>query len=237
MHMIDNKLNTLALILDGNRRLAKRMMLEPWKGHELGTRKVKDVLTWCKDLNIKNIILYAFSTENFNRPKTEFDYIMKLFEKEFSQIVEDPKNEVHKYGIRVRIIGRKDMLPKHIKELAEKAEKITENYKNYNLYVAIAYGGRYELIDAFNKIAVNIRTGKVKEITPEIIKDNLYTTDMPDPDLIIRTGGERRLSNFLTWQSVYSELFFTDTYWPDLTKEEFLKIINDFETRQRRFGK
>jgi len=227
----------IGIILDGNRRFAKRLMKKPWKGHEWGAKKVRKILGWCREYGVKYITLYSFSIQNFSRPKKEFDFIMKLFKKEALELL-NPKHEIHKHKIRVKIIGRIWMLPKDLQKIIKKLETETRNYKNYFLNVAVAYGGQEEITDAIIKIAKKVFKGiiEIKDINEKLIRHSLYTDGTPYPDLIIRTGGERRLSNFLLWQSAYSELIFVDKLWPEFEKEDFKNCIEEFQIRQRRFG-
>ncbi len=219
----------LGIIMDGNRRWARSQGLSPSQGHRAGYGKVKEVLKWCDENGIKIVTLYAFSTENWNRPKNEVDFLMALFNRLLTKDIK----EIHKNGVRLRIIGRKESLPKKIQEAAKKAEKLTAENTEGVLNLAINYGGRQEIVDAFNKIMKN----PPEKITEETISGNTYTADLPDPDLIIRTSGEMRLSGFLTWQSVYSELYFVKHHWPEFSKNDFAAILAGFSARQRRFGK
>jgi len=230
----------LGLIPDGNRRCAKRLLKQPWKGHEWGISKIKTVFEWCRELGIKTITFYALSLENMDkRPKRELDFLFNLARKETRDILENNENFVHKYKIRVRFIGRLKRLPGDLQENMKKIEKMTKDYKNYIINFAIAYGGRQEMVDACRTIAFNVAKGRLKPsaITESVIKHNLYTNGGTDPDLIIRTGGEKRLSNFLLFQSAYSEFAFIDSFWPNLKKKEFVSAIKDFSCRERRFGK
>jgi tritrans,polycis-undecaprenyl-diphosphate synthase [geranylgeranyl-diphosphate specific] len=227
----------VAFILDGNRRFAKRLMLHPLKGHEWGAKKVEEVAKWCRELNIKYGTLYAFSIQNFGRPKNEFNYLMDLFEKETLKLL-DPEHDVHKYKTRVRFIGRLWMLPKKLQDVFKRVEEATKDYSNYFLTFAIAYGGQEEITDSIKEISRKIFEGilKPEDINEELVRHSLYTNGVPYPDLIIRTGGEKRLSNFLLWQSAYSELAFTEKTWPEFSKEDLLGILEDFQKRERRFG-
>ncbi|MCX6814487.1 MAG: polyprenyl diphosphate synthase [Candidatus Aenigmarchaeota archaeon] len=230
----------LCIIPDGNRRFAKRLMKAPWKGHEWGNEKLKDVFEWSTKAGVKVITIYALSLENLtNRPKHEIDLILNIAKKESRGILENKNHFVHKNRIRVRFFGRTDLLPKDLQQLFRKAEQKTKSYSSYFLNFAIAYGGRQELVEAARKIAVKIANRKLdpEDVDETVIRQNLQTNGFTDPDLIIRTGGEKRLSNFLLFQSAYSELAFTDTYWPALTKKELLSILKDFGNRERRFGK
>lgn len=229
------KIKHIGIILDGNRRFAKRLMLEPWKGHKLGAEKVKKLYSWCKEKDIKELTLYAFSIQNFNRPKKEFDFLMDLFVKFLKETLDD--TDIHKDKVKMRFIGRTNLFPEELQKLMKEIEKSTEEYDNYIVNFALAYGGREEVVDAVKKIGRLIEEGKItnKEITEELIEKNLYMAD--EPDLIIRTGGEQRTSNFLIWQSNYSEWFFVEKTWPEFEKEDFIKILEEYSQRERRFGK
>jgi len=226
---MEQKIYHLGIIMDGNRRWAKARGLPPFEGHRAGYKKVEEVLRWCKEAGIKILTLFAFSTENWQRSKEEVNFLMKLF---FQALSKDVK-KLHENNVRVRVIGRREGLSKKLQEAIEKAEKLTENNTGVILNLAINYGGRAELVDAFKKMIANPQ----KEITEETISQNLYTVGLPDPDLIIRTSGEQRLSGFLTWQSVYSELLFINRYWPEFSKEDFEMVLAEFANRQRRYGK
>ncbi len=227
----------LAVILDGNRRYARSLGLESWIGHKYGAEKVKEFLEWCWEIGIRMVTLYAFSTENFNRPRKEVEEIMKLAEKKFYEVIENWK--IHKYRVRVKAIGKLDLLPERVREAIRKAEEATKNYDRYFLNVAIGYGGRAEIVDAVKKIAQKVANGqlKVEDIDEKVIEEHLYTAGMPDPDLILRTSGEERLSGFLLWQSAYSELYFCDVYWPGIRKIDLLRAVRDYQKRERRFGR
>jgi len=225
----------IAIILDGNRRFAKKLMLKPWKGHEFGANKLEKVFDWCINFGIKELTIYAFSYENFNRPKDEFNYLMKLFEKEFKKLKDDFR--INKYKIKVNFIGRIDMFPENVKRHMYELMEKTKNNKGFIFNFAMAYGGRQEVIDAVKKISEKINKGKLKvnEINEEIFSKELYMKD--EPELIIRTGGEKRSSNFLMWQSAYSEWIYLEKCWPDFEKEDFVKCLEDFSARERRFGR
>jgi tritrans,polycis-undecaprenyl-diphosphate synthase [geranylgeranyl-diphosphate specific] len=225
----------LAVILDGNRRFAKRLMLKPWKGHEWGQAKVEKLLKWCDELGIKELTLYAFSIQNFNRPKEEFDYLMDVFRKACKKMLTDSR--IEKARVRINFIGRLYMLPKDLQELIRKVMEKTKNYQNRIVNIAMAYGGREEVIDAARRIAEKLKRGElnIEDINEETFSRNLYLDS--DPDLVIRTGGEHRTSNFLIWQSNYSELVFVDKMWPEFEKEDLMKCIEDYASRERRFGR
>lgn len=236
---IDRIPEHVGIIMDGNRRLAKRLLQKPWKGHELGVKKAREVLKWACKLGIKYMTIYALSVENLKtRPKKELKFILKYLENEMEAVVKK-SHIAHKTKTKVRFIGRLHLLPKSIQEKIKKAENSTKDYDKYVLNVAIAYGGQQEITDAVVEIAKKISSGLLKpyEINENLIRHSLYTDGTPYPDMIIRTGEEKRLSNFLLWQSAYSELFFTDKMWPELSKEDFISAIKEFQTRQRRFGR
>jgi tritrans,polycis-undecaprenyl-diphosphate synthase [geranylgeranyl-diphosphate specific] len=228
----------IAVILDGNRRWALEHSLPLFDGHAHGAKVGKTFLEWCIDLNIKTVTLYVFSTENFQRPKEEVENIMKIIEKEALELSNDKR--LHKNRVRVKAIGRVDLLPQSLREILKKVEESTKDYKDHYLNIAIAYGGRAEIIDATKKIAEDIKNDKLKpeDIDEELFMNYLYTAHLPNPypDLIIRTSGEERLSGFLLWQSAYSELCFLDVYWPDFRKIDLLRAIRTYQRRKRRFG-
>ncbi len=228
-------LSHIAIILDGNRRFAKRLMKEPWKGHEFGAEKVEKLVDWCKELGIKELTLYAFSMQNFNRPENEFNYLMKIFRESFEKLKDDPRIMENK--VKVRAIGRIHLFPKDVQEAIKSIEEKTKNNSDYIINFALAYGGQEELIDAVKKIGRKIESKEIKpeDISKEIIEKNLYMKDQPD--FIIRTGGDHRTSNFLIWQSWYSEWFFLEKTWPEFEKEDLIECINKFNSRERRFGK
>jgi len=225
----------VAIILDGNRRFAKRLMLEPWKGHEYGEKKVEELIDWCIGFGVKELTIYTFSIQNFNRPKREFNYLMVLIKDAFKRFLTDMR--VKKYGIKVNILGRYTMFPKDVVESLNDVIKATKNNKGFILNFAMAYGGREELTDAFRIIAQKVKNGKLnpEKIDEKIIEASLYNAS--EPDIIIRTGGEKRTSNFLMWQSYYSELFFIDKTWPEFTKQDLIDVLKEFEQRERRFGR
>ena len=226
-----NVLHHLGIILDGNRRFAKKLMLQPSKGHELGYEKIKKLFNWCKDLDIKELTLYTFSIENFNRPKKEFDYLMNLFKKAFKELLTEKELK----NIKIDFIGRIKLFPKEIQERIKELKEKTKNNKPYKVNFAMAYGGRAEIVDATKKIAQDFKDNKIKDITEETFKNYLYLQS--EPDLIIRTS-ERRLSGFLLWQSSYSEiLFLPNKLWPEFEKQDLVTAVQDFNNRHRRFGK
>ena len=227
----------VAIIMDGNRRYAKLQgKVDVLKGHELGVDTLENVLDWSIDLGIEIITAYAFSTENFNRPKKEVDGLMRLFVINFKKLVDHEK--IHKNEVRVKVVGRTELLPDDVKEAIKEAEDATKNYNKRFFNLAIGYDGRLEIIDSFKKIIKDVQDGKITidEVDEELVSKNLYTEGIDDPNLIIRTSGEERLSGFLLWQSSYSELYFCETLWPELRKVDFLRAIRSYQARERRFG-
>lgn len=224
----------IAIILDGNRRFAKKLGLQPWKGHDFGLRKLDDLFNWCRELGIKELTLYSFSTENFKRAKQEISYLFDLFRQEFSKIKQ--KKGIFKDNIKINFIGRLDMFPKDIRKAMLEIMEKTKKHKHFTVNFAMAYGGRQEIVDGIKKIAKNIKINKIKikDINENLITKNLYL--QREPDLVIRPGGEVRTSNFLTWQSVYSEWVFFDKLWPEFTKKDLEDCIDKFNKRERRFG-
>ncbi|MFH0832443.1 MAG: polyprenyl diphosphate synthase [Candidatus Aenigmatarchaeota archaeon] len=230
----------IGLILDGNRRFAKQLMRHPWVGHKYGLEKSRDVLQWACEKGIKCMTAYVLSLENLtSRPKAELTMILRYIGGEADNIIKDSNHVVNKFKVRVKFTGRTHLLPKALQKKMALAEKKTKNYNNHFLNIAVAYGGQQEIVDAMKKILEEGLKGIIKpsDIDERLIKDHLYTNGQPYPDLIIRTGGEKRLSNFLPYQSVYSELIFLDKKWPEMQKEDFNAALKDFESRKRRFGK
>ena len=226
----------LAIIMDGNRRFARERGIDVKDGHAKGRDTLEELLDWCLDLNIRILTVYALSTENLSRPKEEIDALMDLFDRALRQIAVDER--VHRHGIRVRVIGNRALLPARVREAIDVAESATAGYSNYRYNVALGYGGRDEIVEAIRALAREVRDGKItpESIDSEAVARHLYTRDLPDPDLIFRTSGEERVSNFLLWQSAYSELYFSDVLWPGLTRLEFLRAIRAFQMRRRRYG-
>jgi undecaprenyl diphosphate synthase len=216
----------LAIIIDGNRRWAKKRRLPGFEGHKKGFDKVSEIGDYCLEKGVKILTLYCFSTENWKRSKAEVGYLMRLLAKAFSR---EQVKKLNDGGVKMQALGQKERLPKFLQKKIERAEELTKNNKKGILNLAISYGGRAEIIQAVRKIR--------GEITEKKLNDNLWTKGLPDPDLIIRTGGEQRLSNFLTWQSAYAELYFTDKYWPEFTKKDLDEAFEEYSKRSRRFGK
>ena len=227
----------VGIIMDGNRRFARELDMKPTEGHSKGRDKLEEVIEWCRELGIKILTVYAFSTENFNRSREEVLELMRLFVENLKKAADDER--VHKNGIRIRVIGQRELLPEDVQEAIRYAEERTKDFSNFYFNIAIAYGGREEIIKAIKEIAQEVKEGKleVEEIDEDVVKAHLYTADLPDPDLILRTSGEERISNFLLWQSAYSEFYFTDIYWPTFRKIDFLRAIRSYQLRQRRFGR
>jgi len=219
----------IGIILDGNRRWAKAKGLPTLEGHTRGYEKVRDIMVWAKEAGVSFVVAYAFSTENWNRAPEEVSYLMSLFKKTLAEMLKDLKKD----GYRVRCVGDLSRFSPELQELMRAAEGKTRENPGPTLVLALSYGGRKEILQAVERISEVGKTG----LTEADFSSYLWTKDIPDPDLIIRTGGEKRLSGFLTWQSVYSELFFIDTYLPDFSKSEFQAILAEFASRERRMGK
>ena len=227
----------IAIIMDGNRRYAKNLGLSEEEAYRRGKEKLEEVLEWCLELGIKILTVYAFSTENFKRSKKELDVLFKLCRQAIEDAYHDER--IHKNGIKVNVVGKLELLPEDIRVAAEKLMEKTKDYRNYVLNIALAYGGRQEIVDAIREIARKVREGKIdpEDVDERTVSSHLYTKDVPDPDLILRTSGEERISNFLLWQLAYSELYFADVYWPAFKKEDFLRAILTYQQRKRRFGR
>ena len=225
----------LGIMIDGNRRWAKKRGLPPFEGHRKGIQRVEEIIKYAYKKGVKILTLYGFSTENWKRNPKEVNFLMNLFEKYVKKGLKEEQKKDKKYYIQFRHIGRKDRLPKHLVELLEKLEKATKKNSQMVVNVAIDYGGRDEVVRAVKKI---IRKKlKPEEITEEVLMKNLDTGDLPDVDFVIRTSGEMRLSNFLPLQATYAELYFPRIYWPDFDKEQFDLSLEEFKKRERRFGK
>jgi tritrans,polycis-undecaprenyl-diphosphate synthase [geranylgeranyl-diphosphate specific] len=228
----------IAIILDGNRRWASEQELNPWLGHTKGAETVERLLDWCQMLGVKFVTLYTFSTENFRRPAGEVEEIMRIAAEKFRKLLTDER--IHRNRVHVKVIGRVNLLPESLQQLIADVEKATADYDNQFLNFAFAYGGRAEIVDAAKTIAEKVKNGElnVNDIDESTFEKYLYTSHMPkqDPDMIIRTSGEERLSGFLLWQSAYSELLFLDVYWPDFRLIDLLRAMRTFQRRKRRFG-
>ncbi|HXU94953.1 MAG TPA: polyprenyl diphosphate synthase [Candidatus Nitrosotalea sp.] len=231
--------NHIAIILDGNRRWAKRNLIMKLDGHFRGADAVEKLLDWCEELNIKIITLYVLSSENLGRQDDELDYLYDLINARLHKLYNDPR--IHKNKMKVKAIGSVELLPDFLRDILNKLEETTKDYDNHYLNIAIAYGGQNELVDAIKKIGTRIKEGSldVNKIDKDVIESSLYTSHLPQssPDMILRTSGEKRLSGFLLWQSAYSELVFMDIYWPEFRKIDLMRAIRTFQKRVRRIGK
>ena len=227
----------VAIIMDGNRRFSKLQgNIDVVKGHEIGVDTLEKVLDWSIELGIEIITAYAFSTENFNRSEHEVEGLMKLFVRNFKRLVNHEK--IHKNEVKVKVVGRTELLPESVRQAIKEAEDATAHYNKRLFNLAIGYDGRLEIIDSFKKIIKDVQDGKISidEVDEDLVSKNLYTKGLADPNLIIRTSGEERLSGFLLWQSSYSELYFCETLWPELRKVDFIRAIRSYQARDRRFG-
>ena len=239
--------NHIAIIPDGNRRWAKEHGLPPFEGHRRGFEAVKNIMHKSRELGVHTLTFWGFSTENWNRSEEEVSYLMKIFESYISGNLKD----AHKYGVRIYHLGRKDRIPEFLRNKLVQAEEETKNYTNYDLNMAIDYGGQDEILRVVEKVVGDVESGEVKtedlkNVTakyadkyPLYMLKNYFDTKeqlSPYPDLLIRTSGEKRLSGFLPWQAAYSEIYFADVHMPDFDEKELMKAIQDFNTRDRRFG-
>jgi len=225
----------IAVIMDGNGRWAQKRLLNRVKGHEKGADTVRMVVRTCREIGIGFLTLYAFSTENWERPKSEITALMTLLKR----FLAGEKQEMLDNNIRLNAIGQTGRLPADVREALDDTMTATAGNDGMWLNLALSYGARTEIVEAVKKIAGEVKSGTIEpaSITPELISQHLYTADIPDPELLIRTSGEFRLSNFLLWQIAYSELHVTPTLWPDLTRDELIEILKDFQQRERRFGR
>lgn len=226
----------VGVIMDGNRRLAKTLGMTPWDGHELGSHTVEALVDWSREAGVRTLTLYAFSTENFNRAAEEVEALMGMFASKLTKLATDRR--ILDNRVRVRVLGRVDMLPERVQEAVRAVESATSAFDDHQLNFCIAYGGRQEILDAVRALIDKVGKGEldVDEIDEKMLGEHLYTGG-DDPDLIIRTGGESRLSNFLLYQAAYSELFFTDVFFPAFRRVDFLRIIRAYQQRARRFGR
>ena len=229
----------VGIILDGNRRWAKLRSIPEWLGHWYGAQLADEVLEWCRDLKIKAVTLYVLSTENLDRSPEEVHQLFEVIGDKLDDLLSDPR--IHAYKVKVKGIGNLAVLPTKLQDLMAKIEEATKNHDGLYLNIAIAYGGRHELVEVMKKLAVKARAGEIEPdmINEDLISKNLYTAYLPypEPELIIRTSGEERLSGFLLWQSAYSELIFLDVYWPDFRKIDLMRAVRTYQKRSRRFGK
>jgi tritrans,polycis-undecaprenyl-diphosphate synthase [geranylgeranyl-diphosphate specific] len=226
----------VAIIMDGNRRWARSHGLPEFLGHREGKKNLERILQASLDVGIKILTLYSLSLYNFyKRPKEEFNYLMNLFKKGFDELLNDKR--INKNKVRVSVLGKIELLPDEVKRAIKKVVEKTKNYGNFFLNFCIAYDGREEIVNAVRELCKKYKHNSISEIDENAVKANLYTCNFPAPDLIIRTGKEKRLSGFLLWDSSYSEILFSDKYWPEFSKEDFLKAILNFQKRERRFGR
>ena len=231
----NTKLKHIAVIMDGNRRWAKSKLLPSAAGHKKGVDALRDTLRACIDFGVKYLTVYAFSTENWKRTEEEVGFLLELLAK----TIIDEIPEFNKNGVKVKFIGDRISLKKEIVDVIQKGEKETSHNDKLTLQIAFNYGARQEITNAVKIIANKVQQGQMNlnDINENIISNCLYTNDIPDPDLLIRTGGEKRISNYLLWQCAYSEIYVTDVYWPEFGKEALSDAIIEFNNRNRRFGK
>ena len=228
----------VAIVMDGNRRFALSSGLRNEQGHRMGKEKVREVMRWCRDIGVKYLTVYALSIENLtSRSPEELDTLFDLYESGFLELCDD--REIHRDRVRCKAVGQMHLLPARVITAIDAAEKATKDYDSLVFTVCLAYGARQELVDAIKNILSDHRDGKIDldSICEELVSQYLYTHDMPDPDLVIRTSGEERVSNFLLWQMAYAELFFIDVHWPAFRKRDFLRAIRTYQGRQRRYGR
>jgi tritrans,polycis-undecaprenyl-diphosphate synthase [geranylgeranyl-diphosphate specific] len=218
----------VGIILDGNRRYAKNLGKNPWEGHKEGAKRIEDLFNWCLELNVKELTLYCFSTENFKRSNKEVNFLMQLFKREFKKLGKDKR--IIKNGIKIKFIGDREKLDKELRDIINNLEEKTKENTNFKVNFAIAYSGRQEILSAIKKLVK-----EKKEINEANFENCLWLKE--SPDFIIRTSGEKRTSNFLPWQSAYSEWIFLDKMWPEMTRQDLKKAIQEFNRRERRFGK
>lgn len=224
----------VAIIMDGNGRWAKARGLMRTQGHIEGVKRVDELVQKASDLGIRALTLFTFSTENWNRPQAEVSMLMQTLVTALGSKL----RKMHDNGVRFRLCGRREGAPGPVLETFEKAAEYTKNNTGLVLNIAFNYGGRQEIIDAVCSVARDVREGRLalEEITEAVFSSRLYTAGMPDPDFLIRTSGEQRISNFLLWQLSYAEFYFSDCFWPDFTSDEFLKALRSYQARDRRFG-
>ena len=231
----DVNLKHVAVIMDGNRRWAKERLLPSAIGHQKGVAALKTILKSCHSFNVEYLTVYAFSTENWNRPEEEVNFLMGLLAK----TIGNELNELHENKVRIKFIGDIDQLNPSLKEILVNAENHTKDNTGVKLQIAFNYGSRMELVNSFKAIAQKVANKEItpEDITEEMVANNLYTSNIPDPDLLIRTGGEMRISNYLLWQLAYSEIYITEQYWPEFGEQSLADAIVEFKNRNRRFGK
>ena len=227
----------VSIIMDGNRRFAWNNSSKTAVGHSEGKEKLKEVMDWVLDLGVPYFTVYALSTENISeRDSEELEILYDLYVSGLDEISVDPR--IHDRGVRVQVVGRLDMLPQRVKESIENAESVTSQYTDFTFTVCLAYGGREEIVDAVKSVAADHASGDldIDSINSSEITKRMYAAELPDPDLVIRTSGEERISNFLLWQIAYSELHFTDVFWPSFSKSDLYEAIESYQYRRRRYG-
>lgn len=225
----------VAIIMDGNGRWARKRFLNRIQGHEKGSETVRTIVRACREIGIRHLTLYAFSTENWDRPKSEVAALMNLLK----QFLKSEQKELMDNHIRLNAIGQIERLPADVQRTLQESMELTKENHKMCLNLALSYGGRAELVKMVKDIAIKAKDGAIDPdaITAELIAEHLYTREIPDPDLLIRTSGEMRISNFLLWQIAYTEIYVTDTLWPDFGRDEFIRILQDYQHRERRYGK
>ncbi len=225
----------IAIIMDGNGRWAKKQNKPRIYGHKEGMSRVKEIVQYSRNLGLDVLSLFAFSSENWFRPKSEVSFLMALLE----QYLKSEVAELKENGVKLNFIGNIKKLPPNVCKIIEQSLRTTEDCSDMLLNIALSYGGREELLSAVKSIAYDCTTGKIspEDINDTLFSNYLYTKSIPDPDLLIRTSGEMRISNFMLWQIAYTELYITDTLWPDFNSSEFAKAIDNYNSRERRFGK
>lgn len=230
-----NQLNHIAIIMDGNGRWAKKHKLANDEGHKKGAESSKEAIKYCLENNVKYLTLFAFSYENWNRSPEEVKYLMNLLKKELGKEI---KNLI-KNGVNLKVIGETKLLEEDLRKDIETAQKLTKKNTKLYLNIALSYGSRQEIVNSAKKIAARVQTGDLQldDIDENLFSNFLYTGDAPDPDIMIRTSGEKRISNFLLWQLCYTELFFLDVLWPDFTQEHISQVVDEYKKRDRRYGK
>ena len=222
----------IAIILDGNGRWAKKRGLPRTAGHAVGSETFRKIATYCKNIGVEYLTVYAFSTENWSRPEEEVGTIMKLLGKYLNEAIDT----MEKDQIKMKIFGDISALPENLQALVKKTDEISARYEGFQANICLNYGGRDEIVNAARRYAQDLKEGKAAELTEESFSNYMYSAGIPDPDLLIRPGGEQRISNFLLWQCAYAEFYFTDVLWPDFTPEELDKAIAEFNRRDRRYG-
>ena len=222
----------IAIILDGNGRWAKKRGLPRTAGHAVGAETFRKIATYCKNIGVEYLTVYAFSTENWSRPQDEVGTIMKLLGKYLQEAIDTMERD----HIKMKVLGNVEGLAPELQAMVKKTEEISQRYEGFQANICLNYGGRDEILQAAKRYAADYAEGKAEELTEDVFKSYMFSSDIPDPDLLIRPGGEQRISNFLLWECAYAEFYFTDVLWPDFGPEELDKAIAEFNRRDRRFG-